>query len=349
MDKKFDVVIGNPPYQEESTGDATHAMPIYHEFMDAAYEVGHKAVLITPARFLFNAGYTPKAWNEKMLKDGHLSVPYYEANSNDLFPGTAIPGGIAVTYRDEEVSGAPIGVFNKFMELTQVLQKVQRLGEPPLSSVITSSRSYAYTDEMHAAHPEAASIMAKGEKYKINTRAFELLPFLYHEELPSDSKTYLQVYGLINRRRVSRWILGEYIDGPGSLFGYKIALPKSRGHLGTLGSVPALMIGEPFLAEPKTAVTQTYLTIGNFSIRSEAEACFKYIKSKFARTLLALLKVTQDNPARVWAHVPMQDFTSTSDVNWSKSISEIDQQLYKKYGLEESEIDFIESKIKAMD
>ena len=76
MSKKFDVVIGNPPYQEEAQGGGTRDTPVYHLFMDAAYEVGKKAVLITPARFLFNAGFTPKAWNEKMLADEHLSVAH---------------------------------------------------------------------------------------------------------------------------------------------------------------------------------------------------------------------------------------------------------------------------------
>src|SRR6476620_10725786 len=105
MTKKFDVVIGNPPYQGESTGDATHAMPIYHEFMEAAYEVGTKVILVTPARFLFNAGFTPKAWNEKMLGDPHLTVPIYVRDSAELFPGTRIRAGIAVTYRDELRAG----------------------------------------------------------------------------------------------------------------------------------------------------------------------------------------------------------------------------------------------------
>jgi len=82
MTKKFDVVIGNPPYQEEAQGDGTRATPIYHQFMDAAHEVGTRAVLITPARFLFNAGFTPKAWNEKMLADEHLSVAHYESDSD---------------------------------------------------------------------------------------------------------------------------------------------------------------------------------------------------------------------------------------------------------------------------
>ena len=115
MSKKFDVVIGNPPYQEEAQGGGTRDTPVYHLFMDAAYEVGKKAVLITPARFLFNAGFTPKAWNDKMLADPHLTVPHYVPNSDELFPGTDINGGIAVTYRDADREGEPIGTFTEYL------------------------------------------------------------------------------------------------------------------------------------------------------------------------------------------------------------------------------------------
>ena len=95
MSKKFDVVIGNPPYQAEAQGGGTRDTPVYQLFMDAAYAVGKKVVLITPARFLFNAGFTPKAWNEKMLSDEHLSVAYYESDSNGLFPSLAHPSRAA--------------------------------------------------------------------------------------------------------------------------------------------------------------------------------------------------------------------------------------------------------------
>ncbi len=80
----------------------------------------------------------------------------------------------------------------------------------------------------------------------------------------------------------------------------------------------------------------------------DAEACLKYIKTKFARAMLGVVKVTQDNKRHAWRHVPLQDFTSASDVNWSESISEIDQQLYAKYGLDDTEIHFIESRVKPM-
>ena len=75
----------------------------------------------------------------------------------------------------------------------------------------------------------------------------------------------------------------------------------------------------------------------------------KYIKSKFARTMLGILKITQDNTKEKWQKVPLQDFTAESDIDWTKPISEIDQQLYKKYGLSQEEIEFIETKVKSMD
>ena len=102
---KFDFVIGNPPYQDESNGDLrNYAPPIYHLFLDEAYKVADKVELIHPARFLFNAGATPKAWNEKMLQDPHFKVLEYEEDSDKVFPNlsTPIKGGIVITYRDEK-------------------------------------------------------------------------------------------------------------------------------------------------------------------------------------------------------------------------------------------------------
>ena len=109
------------------------------------------------------------------------------------------------------------------------------------------------------------------------------------------------------------------------------------------------MLSSPIVVGPQVAVTQTFITIGSFSDEATAEACLKYVKSKFARALLGVLKVTQHNPAKVWKYVPFQDFTEASEIDWSKSIPEIDQQLYAKYGLDPEEIAFIEAKVKPME
>lgn len=350
MAKKFDVVIGNPPYQEEAQGGGTRDTPIYHQFMDAAYEVGTKVVLITPARFLFNAGFTPKAWNEKMLADPHLRVPHYVPNSDALFPGTIINGGIAVTYRDANRETEPIGTFTHFPELNTILHKVLEAEIVSLEDLgITSSRSYRYTDELYQDHPEARALRPEGNAALVNTNAFDQFAFLYTVEPPDDGNHYIRVLGLDGKSRASRWIRSEYIGGPANLDKFKVVVPASRGHLGTLGAEPAIVIGAPLLGEPGEAVTQTFITIGAFDSKTEGEACLKYVKSKFARAMVGVLKATQHNPARVWKYVPAQDFSSASDIDWSKSIPEIDAQLYAKYGLDDAEIDFIESHVKPME
>jgi hypothetical protein len=349
MSKKFDVVIGNPPYQTEAQGGGTRDTPVYHLFMDAAYEVAKKAVLITPARFLFNAGFTPKVWNTKMLADPHLTVSHYVPDSDELFPGTIINGGIAVTYRDEKRSGDPIGIFAHYPELNTILHKVVESDIVSMESDITSSRSYRYTAKLYDDNPDARALRPAGNEALISTNAFEQFSFVYRVAQPDDGESYVRVLGLDGKKRTSRWIRSDYVAGPANFDKFKVVAPASRGHLGKFGEEPALILGEPLLGEPQVAVTQTFITIGSFGTKAEAEACLNYVKSKFTRTMLGVLKVTQHNPASAWKYVPLQDFTSASDIDWSKSIPQIDQQLYTKYGLDSEEIAFIEAKVKPME
>lgn len=123
-DFKFDVIIGNPPYQEKAPGTSTSDKPIYHYFMDSAYELADKVELVTPARFLFDAGATPSEWNKKMLNDVHLKVLCYEPLSADVFSGTDIKGGVAITYHDNKNVYGEIGIFSAFEELNSIGGKV---------------------------------------------------------------------------------------------------------------------------------------------------------------------------------------------------------------------------------
>jgi type II restriction enzyme len=124
---------------------------------------------------------------------------------------------------------------------------------------------------------------------------------------------------------------------------YKIFLPKANG-VGTLGEI----LSSPILSLPGIGSTETFLSVGSFDTAEEATSTLKYIKTKFARALLGILKTTQDITPEKWKYVPLQDFTPASDIDWSKSIPEIDQQLYAKYGLDENEITFIETHVKEM-
>jgi hypothetical protein len=343
MSKKFDIVIGNPPYQEEAQGEGTRDTPVYHQFMDAAYQVGTKAVLITPARFLFNAGFTPKAWNEKMLADPHLTVPIYVRDSSDLFPGTKIRAGIAVTYRDESRDGLPIGTFTAYPELNTILHKVRESRTPFIEGEVSSGRAYAFTQAMHDAFPEASGAMSSDAQFRVSTNAFEQLAFLFPETRPDDGDEYVRLLGVIKNKRLLRWIRRDYITGPASFGKYKVAVSAANEPT-RLGQMAA-----PEVLGPKVGVTQTFITIGAFDTGAEADACLKYVKSKFARVMLYVLKVTQHNPRSTWKYVPAQNFTSASDIDWTKTIPEIDAQLYAKYGLDDDEVAFIESKLKSME
>ena len=172
---------------------------------------------------------------------------------------------------------------------------------------------------------------------------------LFAEQKPDDGFEYVKFLGTIGGKRVYRWFRRDYIREVDNLYKYKVFISKADGASGQIGKpIPARIIGNPVIEEPEIACTETFISIGNFDSEYEANACFKYLKCKFARAMLGILKITQDNTAVKWKYVPLQDFTANSDIDWSKSVHEIDLQLYRKYGLDDKEIEFIESHVKEM-
>ena len=341
MNKKFYAVIGNPPYQEESERNQRNP-PIYHLFMDEAYKVSGKVELITPARFLSDAGQTPKEWNRKMLHDPHLKVMEFEPDASTVFSGVEIKGGVAVTYRDEESDFGAIETFVPYAPLRSALSKVQATGADVLSGMVTGAVPYKFTDKAKQDHPEYVELM--GSSCDLRTNALDNLhDKLFFRNKRNDS-TYAAIYGLIGKKRECLWIERQYIDVPENFGGYKVLLSKANGS-GTYGE----KLSSFEIAAKGVGHTQSFVSIGNFETEAEAKNLVKYLETKFARSLLGILKVTHDISPRVWGLVPVQDFTDGSDIDWSKTVSEIDQQLYTKYGLDDEEIDFIESHVKEMD
>lgn len=347
---KFDVVIGNPPYQEESIGDnKTFAPPVYHKFLDQSYKVGNIVEMIHPGRFLFNAGSTPKAWNKKMLSDRHLKVLYYEQNSAKVFANTDIKGGVAVTYRNIKDDNIAIGVFTPYDELNKVKNRViTRKDFFPFSEIVSSRGPYRFTEKLHEDHPDARSRLSKGHDYDVSSNVFTRLSNIFYDEKPNNNKEYIKILGRENAKRVFKYIEKDYIKDYVSLNSYKVIIPQANGS-GAIGEVLSTpLIGEPLIGEPLIGHTETFLSIGNYKDKKTAENLMKYIKTKFARALLGIKKITQSNVANKWDMVPLQDFTSNSDIDWTKSIHEIDEQLYRKYNLSKDEIEFIETKVKEM-
>lgn len=348
-DMKFNAVVGNPPYQLMASGDANGSDPIYHLFIDAACQIGERVSFIHPARFLFNAGKTPKEWNQKMLNDEHYKVVKYWSNSADVFPTVDIKGGVAVTYWDKTQSFGKIGVFVSYPELRSILEKVKGDNFKTFSDIVYPRDLYRLDETLYIENPWAENRQSSGHKYDVGSNVFDVLSELFSDEEPKDDYKYAKILGRQGSDRIESWIRRDYLKVPDNFEYFKVFVPKSNGS-GAIGEVLSTpMVGEPMVGEPMVGSTTTFLSIGKFSSENEAIACLKYIKTKFARTMLGTLKVTQDNPKPTWANVPLQDFTANSDIDWTQSIINIDGQLYKKYNLSPEEIAFIESKIKAME
>ena len=344
MKKKFDFVISNPPYQDDTAGNKTFAPPIYNKIMEAAFKIADKAAFITPARFLFDAGATPKDWNKKMLNDPHFKVLDYAPDARKYFRGVDIKGGVAITFRDETENFGAIGTFIPFEELKSIHKKVcvENKNFQPLSEIVFGRTKYFLTEKFIEDHPNAPFLDRRNDFFKSNV--FKYAADYFFNEKPSDGREYIQVCGLNdNGKRIIKFIRRDYIaisDNNLNFDKYKVLVPEANGS-GAIGEV----VSTPLVGTPLVGTTQTFITIGAFDTRDEAEACLKYIKSKFARCMLGILKVTQHNPPSTWAKVPLQDFTASSDIDWSL---DVDEQLYRKYNLSAEEINFIETHVKAM-
>ncbi len=339
---KFDFVIGNPPYQEETTGDNKgFAPPIYNKFLDAAYQISDKVEMIHPARFLFNAGSTPKEWNQKMLNDPHLKILMFEQQSAKIFANTDIKGGVVITYRDSSKDFGRIEVFTPYEELNSLRMKAAADCEDNSISKIIYTQVRFNLDVLYKDFPELKGIIGSdGKDKRFRNNIFDKIPLF--TDTPSDNS--IKVLGISKNKRVWRYIPVKYVDkSHENLCKWKVLVPRANGS-GAIGEV----LSTPLISTPFIGYTQSFIGIGSFDTEAEANACYKYIKSKFARALLGILKITQDNDRNVWRMIPLQDFTPASDIDWSQSIPDIDRQLYKKYNLDDAEVEFIETHVKEM-
>lgn len=258
--KLFDYVIGNPPYNEDfgKSGDnGKYAKPIYHRFMDAAYSIAPKVEMIHPARFLFNAGSTPKEWNEKMLNSSQFKVLEYEADSARVFSNTDIKGGVVISYFDRTASYKPIGTFTTFQELNSILKKVKSLSDTFVSSIVSGRGIYKLSDKALKEHPEIIDIQSKGHKKDVGPGALNKLEHIvFFDNLPNDDNKYVQFLGLKGGKRSYCWTREDYQDVPDSFYKYKIFIPKANGS-GALGEVLSTpLIGEPLIGEPLIGATE---------------------------------------------------------------------------------------------
>ena len=236
-----------------------------------------------------------------------------------------------------------IGVFAPYEEMRTVYKKIKsdldKNGN--LSNIMFLQNKYN-TQILFKEHPELPKKLSNdGKERRLVSSCFEKNPYFTDNKVEVDDIRILGIYSLT---RTYKYLPKKYIEDNGNLNKYKVLVPNSNGS-GAVGEV----MSTPLIGTPLIGYTQSFIGIGAFDTIQEAESALKYIKSKFCRLTLGLLKATQSNSPDKWKYVPIQDFSENSDIDWSVSISEIDKQLYKKYGLDEKEIAFIEEKVKEME
>ena len=207
---KFDFIIGNPPYQGdvEESENKTFMPSVYNLFMDMAYELSDRVELVHPARFLFNAGQTPKTWNQKMLSDPNLKILYFEPDSSKIFPNTDIKGGVVISYHDKTKNFGAIQTFTSFPELNSILIKVNSNNDNGSLMNIVYAQNRFNLENLYFKYPQYKSIIGSdGRDKRFRNNIFEKIPLFTDEKVNEDD---LHVLGITNNKRVWKYFPIEF-------------------------------------------------------------------------------------------------------------------------------------------
>lgn len=343
----FDFCIGNPPYQESDgggTGDS--AKPVYDKFVEAGQKIcTDSLMMIMPSRWM-KGGKGLDVFREDMINNTSLkSIVDYE-KAEQIFNGVHIDGGVCYILIDKQHNGPC--KFKHICADGYIDEAERYLNNGIVKTVIRDSRQIGII-EKSSVGKRFSSIVSAQKPYGLRADFFNH-PERYGEIETSDVRTEefnTKVYGVKGvkggAKRVECWIRrGEELKSNVGYLDWKLYF--SKAYLTTSTVPPTIIEGYPF-----EVCTETFLQIGGFETKEEMENALSYLKTKFARALLFFNRHSLNISRESFALIPLQDFTDKSDIDWSKSVHEIDLQLYKKYGLSKEEINFIEDKIKSMD
>lgn len=338
---KFKAIVGNPPYQVmDGGGNGAAAVPIYNKFVEIAKSISPDYIsLIMPAKW-YGGGRGLDEFRENMLNETHIETIFDYPNPKEIFPTANISGGVCYFrwhkgYNSHEVtfenviSGKrvsarrvlnefmPYDIFPRYNEATSIIHKVLiSTNYTPLSKIIApykpfGLRTYERGSEVRREDSDLVLHTSKGIGY-------------VERNSVTASVDYVNAYNVITGKALS-------------------------GHLGETdenGQVKVLATTK--VIAPNEVCTESYIAIGKFDTSIEANNTYKYLCTKFSRFLLLQALPTLDIRKERFIFVPIQEFSASSDIDWNKSIEEIDTQLYTKYNLSDEEIAFIESMIKPM-
>jgi len=341
---KFDVVIGNPPYQESDGGHGASAVPVYQYFIQGAQELRPRYLsMITPSRW-FTGGRGLDNFRDEMLHDKRISVLHDFPDASLLFPDVEIKGGVNYFLWDRENS-RECNVFTHYPN-RPVISSTRFLLEPGMDIFIRDIRQITILRKIQQKkEAQFFEIMSANDPFGYDVRVensyTRVRPTYSLQPFPGSLVFYYfgwrdKGVGYIKRNTVRKGF--EYIDS------YKVFIPRAWG----VGDTSTDKI-KAFIGEPGTVSTETYSVIGPFKSREEAGNVLSYLNTKFFHFLVSIVKITQAGAKHIYKLVPMQDFSITSDIDWTQPVGDIDQQLYKKYDLTSEEIEFIGSEVLPME
>jgi len=322
---KFDVIVGNPPYQMNDGGAGASASPIYHKFVAAAKKLKPRYFLfIIPARW-YNGGKGLDQFREEMISDKRFSTLHDFQDTDDVFPGLNIRGGVCYFLWERDYLGKceivnhrgkfknepkkrflkenNLDIFIRHNESISILEKVLSLNEKRFSELVSSRKPFGFPTNFK-----------EFSNKKYNHKDLKLYRF-------GDNGYVMESLVIQNSNFINK---------------YKVLVPyASPGD----DSYPHLILSKPIISEPYSVCTETYLTIGPFENPAECQNVSNYMISSFFRFMVLLSKSTQHITKKTYNLVPQQNFKE----KWN------DEILYKKYNINKSEVKFIDSLIKKMD
>ena len=322
FDMKFDVIIGNPPYQMSDGGAVASAKPIYQKFVETAKKLNPRYLtMIIPSRW-FSGGKGLDNFREEMLNDKRISKIFDFPNSSDCFPGVEIKGGVCYFLWDRDYSGEceitniennktntikrpllekNLNFFIRYNQSISIVRKVLEFNENKFNHLVSSRKCYGFPTNFRG--------KKKNEKNK--TKIYQNGGHGYISEKDVE----------VGRKNIQK---------------HKIFITKAYG---AGESFPHQILNIPFYGEVNSVCTETYIEIGPFKSKQVCENVMSYIKTKFFRFMVLMIKNTQDATRGVYRLVPVQNFEKKID----------DKFLFKKYKLTENEIGFIDTMIKPME